>query len=191
MTSELNQRKSNNEGDWDWFNQFCGIEMSSNYYVFHIFSEIIKHNPQITKIVELGTYTGSMSIALGLLGVLNNKQFITYDIKNNTKSNVKELLINNLGVLCENKDIHDLEIRKQIFKEHFNEPIYLLCDNGNKRGEFIDFVPQLKSSSVVSVHDYGVEFYEEDWKIHENILTPFNEVDWMKHNVQLATWVVK
>lgn len=191
MTSELNQRKSNNEGDWDWFNQFCGIEMSSNYYTFHIFSQIIENNPKIERIVELGTYTGSMTIALGLLGLLSDNKVYSYDIKNCLGNNIQFLLSHHLQVDLRNQDIHDLDIRKQIFKEHFNEPIYLLCDNGNKRGEFIDFVPQLKPGSVVSVHDYGVEFFEEDWKIHENILTPFNEGDWMKHNVQLATWVVK
>lgn len=188
---DLNERKLNNEGDWNWFTQFCGIEMSSNYYTFHIFSEIIKHNPQITKIVEFGTHTGSMSIVLGLLGVLNKKPVVTYDITQATESNARELLVKNLNVLCEKQDIHDWEIRKQIVKDHFNEPIYLLCDNGNKRDEFFAFVPQLKSGSVVSVHDYGVEFLEDEWKVIENILIPFNEKDWTRHNVQLATWVVK
>lgn len=183
----LRERNYIPEGDdWGWFKQFCGIEMSSNYYVFHIFSTILTKNPQITRIVELGTYTGSMSIYLGLEGIRNGIKVTTFDIKDHLTPPTKELL-KRLGVNC---IIQDIFADMDSVKGWLSNPVYLLCDNGNKKQEFAQLVPHLKSGSVVSVHDYGVEFMEED-TIYPDLLEPFHPEDWQKHNVQLATWIVK
>jgi len=94
-----------------------------------------------------------------------------------------------LGVVQKICNIFE-NIDQIVYENSFNNPVYLLCDNGNKKQEFAQLVPHLKPGSVVSVHDYGVEFMEED-NIHADLLEPFHPEDWQKHNVQMATWVVK
>ena len=42
------------------------------------------------------------------------------------------------------------------------KPLILFCDNGNKKREFREFVPFLKSGDFVVVHDWGSEFLQKD-----------------------------
>ena len=190
--SYFTPRERNNmnlEGDWEWYQQFCGIEQSSNYYTNHIFSTIINENPAIKRIIELGTYTGSMAIALGLEGVRKGIEVQTFNCEEQTTAETQRIL-NKLDVIRNILDIFEPPNIPKI-KALFDKPVYLLCDNGNKRAEFHLFVQYLKPGSVVSVHDYGVEFMPKDADVHSALLTPFREEDWQNHNVQLASWVVK
>ena len=190
MSKELNDRKQGNTGDWDWFNKFCGVKMASNYYTFHIFSTIFERNPDMQRIIELGQFTGSMSMALGMIGAAKQIPVHSFDIQDQTTWETKRVL-KSLKVQTHIADIHNFMVRQQIIEEYLNKQVYLLCDNGMKKDEFIAFVPYLLPGSVVSVHDYGVEFLEEDWKMFEDQLEPFMPEEWNKHNVQLATWIKK
>lgn len=185
---DLNERKHNNvEGDWAWFHNFAGIGMPSNYYTFHIFSKIIDENPQIGRIIELGTFKGSMTVALGLEGIRKGIDVHTWEISKQI-SEETEKLFSRLGIKAYNADIWG---NKEFIKTLFDRPVYLLCDNGHKATEFQEFVPHLKPGSIVSVHDWNTEVHPRDIESLNAIIEPFHEDDWMKHNVQLATWRVK
>lgn len=130
-----------------------------------------------------------MAIALGLEGIRKGIEVQTFNIKEETTAETQRIL-NKLDVIRNIFDIFEQENIAKI-KTLFDKPVYLLCDNGNKRAEFQLFVQHLKPGSVVSVHDYGVEFMPEDAQAHRALLTPFHEEQWQNHNVQLASWVVK
>lgn len=182
-------RKENNEnGDWAWFHRFAGITMPSNYFTFHLFSKIIDENPGITKIIELGTHTGSMAIALGLEGVRKGIEVHTFEITEQITEDTKRIL-DALGVkrhLC--NIFEEQQLIKSLFKDG---PVYLLCDNGSKSIEFQEFANKLLPGSVVSVHDWTLEIHQHDIDIYDHLVEPFHEEDWMNHNVQLATWRIK
>lgn len=158
--------------------------MASNYYVFHLFSKIMEDN-KVERIIELGTGKGSMSIVLALEAVKKGIEFITYDIKEQTTFETQRML-NKLDAKRRVCDI--FENSDEIFSL-FDKPVFLLCDNGNKRKEIEMFAPSLMDGSVVSVHDYGIEFTAKDAKRYDHILTPYKISLWRKHNVQLATWI--
>lgn len=173
---------------WEWGLEFCGIKMSSNYYTFHIFSDILENN-KVNRIIELGTHTGSMSIALALLAFQRDIPFETYDIRDQ-KNKSTDKILSSLGARSNVVDIFK-EIDR--FKaEVAKEPIYLLCDNGNKKHEFSELVPRLFSGSVISVHDYGTEFTEAMIadEIREQLI-PYKQEQWTKYDVRLATWIKK
>jgi predicted O-methyltransferase YrrM len=184
----MHKKESNEDVNWSWFHKFAGILMPSNYYTFNIFSKIIDENPWITKIIELGTHTGSMSVALGLEGVRKGIEVHTFELNEQVSEETKRIL-DRLGVkrhLCNIFDDH--QFIKSLFKDG---PVYLLCDNGSKAVEFQEFVPKLKSGSVVSVHDWTSEIHQHDIDPYKHMIDPFHEDDWMRHNVQLATWRIK
>lgn len=187
MKSLRERNYLNSTADWKWYHKFCGIEMPSNFYTFHIFSTIIDENPQIERIIELGTYTGSMAIALGLEGIRKGIEVITINIHDELTLPTKKIL-NKLDVKIM---ICDIFSKREEIKNLFDKPVYLLCDNGNKKDEFAAFVPYLKSGSIVSAHDWEVEIAPKDIALFTNKLMPFHSDDWQKHNTQLATWIVK
>lgn len=185
---DLNAAKTGNNGDWDWFNEFLGIKMPSNYYTFHLFSKICsEYNPH--SIVELGTHTGSMSVYLALEALKRGGRFTTIEIDHNLPSpEIKGILVT-LNAFIENMDILSQEGREEI-KSMFIGKTFLLCDNGHKADEFLAFVPHLKSGDVVAVHDYGTEFFDRDWEKLSDLVKPIYQDEWNKHNVQLCIFEV-
>ena len=187
---DLNERKHHSEnGDWEWFKEFAGIGMPSNYYTFHLISRIMTENPQIQCIVELGTYWGSMAVYLGLIGIRRGIPVYTFDKVDQLRHRTK-LLFQALRINFHSLDIFEY---RDIVKEIFGQRItYLICDNGNKADEFYEFGRALTPGSVISVHDYGTEFYDEDARRLSDIrsIEPFHPEEWTKHNVQFATWKI-
>lgn len=185
----INQQKHTTENHpWEWFLNFAGIGMAHNYYVQHIFSKVMDENPQIKLIVELGTFKGSMTAALGLEGIRKQIPVWSYEIKDQTNEETKRILAT-LNVQTRLLDI--FEHRDVILKLISEVPTYLICDNGNKADEFALFGNALLPGSIISVHDWNTEFHPHHVSPLEGKIEPFYEEDWMKHNCQLATWKIK
>lgn len=187
---QLNERKYKSEnGDWEWFTNFAGIYQMHNYYVYHIFSTVMNENPQIKRIVELGTAVGGMTVPLGLEAIRKDADMFTFNIKDETSEETKKIF-NQLGVQVTIGDIFEDGMRSRI-KNLFDRPTYLICDNGLKPDEFNAFVPSLPSGSIVSVHDWMVEFLPKHTEFCQHLIEPFHPELWNNHNVQLATWIRK
>jgi predicted O-methyltransferase YrrM len=187
---DLQQRKLQGGGDWTWFTEFAGVTMSSNYYTFHLMSVVMRENWQIAGIMELGTYWGTMAIHLGLLGMRYGIPVTTFDIEDLLEPGTKKIL-DALRVQRNVGDIFEPTRQTQIKEMMGSFPIYLIIDNGNKAKEFKEFVPMLKSGSVVSVHDYGTEFFDADWEVHKDKVEPYLQDEWQAHNVQFASFKVR
>jgi predicted O-methyltransferase YrrM len=172
----------------EWFKQFCGITMSSNYQTFDLLSRVLDPERQkVHAIIEIGTYTGSISIYLGLLGVKYGMSVITLDIQKQHTSDT-EFILDKLGVEFLQMDV--FEKRDQLFL-YFDTPVFLLCDGGLKYEEFAMCVPKLKSGSIVAVHDYGTEFLDEHWEKFTDQIEPIMRDEWTKEDVRLAIFKIK
>lgn len=183
------ERKTTKENvDWEWFRLFAGIEQAHNFYVYHIFSKVIDFNPRIHQIVELGTYTGAMSVCLGLEGIRKNIPVFSFDIADQRSDETKKLF-DHLNVKF---NVLDIWQQKDVIKDLIRtKPTYLICDNGNKRDEFTEFGRELMKGSVISAHDYGHEFFDEYAQGIADKISPFMQEDWTRHNCQMATWMIK
>lgn len=175
---------------WEWFLDFAGVGMCHNFYVHHLFSKIIDANPQIERIVEFGTYWGSMTTALALEGLRKKIPFHTFEITEQRKPEIIELH-QKLNVLDFIGDIFEKSLKEFIASRLKLSQAFLVCDNGDKAREFKEYVPMLKSGSIMAVHDYMTEFYDADWKVHENLVEPIMQDEWLKHNAQLCIFKVK
>lgn len=188
MNEQLERKAKNENGDWQWFLQFAGIEQGHNYYVYHSISENIRRHPP-KLILEIGTYKGAMSVVLGLEAVRLGIPCISVDISDQRDEGTKRLF-QKLGIEFYELDI--FEHRQKFFnvvKEY--DSVYVVCDGGNKREEFLMFSKELKPGSMISVHDYSVEFLPEDAEPVNWILDPLDQHEWMNHNAQFATWIRK
>ena len=206
--SELNDLKRNGEGNaWPWYLQCAGSIMAHNYYVHHLISNHVRSIPNLTKIVELGTGYGTMTIPLALnaisYGGLPHKKdengidtimlmkdvpVVTFDIKDIREPQIKKVH-DRLNVRFIELDLfQNVEI---ITHQHIPDgPIYLLCDNGNKKKEFEIFVPKLAKGSLISVHDYMQEFFDVDAQelIDRGVVEEVEKEEWMKYDCQFATY---
>lgn len=183
---ELEALKGDDTSAWRWYTRFAGAYMAHNYYLYHIFSEIMDKNPQIKRIVELGTYKGAMTIVLGLEGIRKQIPVNTFDIE----YLITEEVLRMHKCLGINMQMCNIFEKPEVVRELLNEPCFLICDNGNKPKEFEMFVGSLKEGSIVAVHDYGQEFFDSDAAIHEGKVVPYMRDEWEKHNAQLAIYRV-
>jgi hypothetical protein len=168
-----------------WYTEFCGVTMVHNYYLYHLVSIHVRTNPQLRAIVELGTGEGALTIYCGLLSQAFGLSMHTFDIQRLFDERTA-CLLQSLGVTFHQADIFAEQTRHIIQGLCELGPIYLICDNGNKRQEVATFVPLLHRESLVSVHDYGSEIHDDD--VASLPLEPVGVDEWLKFNVQFATW---
>jgi hypothetical protein len=168
-----------------WFTQFCGIEMSHNYYVYHILSVNLAAHCGVRSIIELGTGQGGLSAACGVLGIRFEIPAHTFDSRREFSSETGAFL-ERLKVSFHMADVFSHAGREQIEQIVAGQPTYLICDDGDKRREFATFAPTLPAGSLISVHDLGCEFWPEDAAPYA--FEPVNPDEWFKYNCQFATW---
>lgn len=184
MDEQLQRKHENRNGDWQWFLEFAGIEQSHNYYVYHLISRIISNN-KLDRIIEIGTYKGAMSICLALNAERCYADIFSFDIYDHRTEATKRLF-DTVGITFYNKDA--FEYREIIFDAIKDKRTWVICDGGNKLEEFLMIVPKLTSGSLVSVHDYSIEFKVGAEEIYKDILEPVEPQEWLNHNAQFATW---
>jgi cephalosporin hydroxylase len=138
--------------------------------------DITKYFPKIIndfdRIIELGTYTGGLTLYLHRIK-RPETELISYDIDTN------------LSRLPEG---HGLDTRWgswwdenwiKEFKELMSEKdkrTLILCDGGYKEDEFKMFSPYLKVNDVIMVHDYA-ERYIEEWNSYTHPIEWYDQPD--------------
>ena len=184
---EWNKTK-NFQGNWEWGTLFAGIPMNCNYYVFHQISRILAENPQIKSICEIGQCTGSMTIYLALEAVRKKIPCHSWDITRQITPET-EVILNSLHVRSHYMDV--FAYKENIISMINTEPVYLICDGGDKKREAEMFVPHLKSGSIVSIHDYGREVFDADLIPIQDKVMPIRPHEWNLHNSQFCSLRVK
>lgn len=108
---------------------------------------VLNNNPQVTGIVELGTYQGGFSWVLDAQARARNISFDTYDI---IEPAVKPPGFTKLDFY-----------RYPELVQLGDRPVALLCDGGNKPRELKTFPPMCAPGSMFFVHDWGTETLPE------------------------------
>jgi len=109
---------------------------------------VLNNNPQVTGIVELGTYQGGFSWFLDAQARARGISFDTYDI---IEPDVEPPGFTKL-------DFYRFPDRVELR----DAPIALFCDGGNKPRELKTFPTRCFPGSVFLVHDWGTETLETD-----------------------------
>lgn len=169
-----------------WHTSFAGQPMQHNFWLYAIIDRVMKANPQIRSIVEIGTGGGAVASVFGLWGVKLGIPVLTIDrVMRHTPK-----ILAALGVEYLQADEFGIEAHRRILEVVGDQPTWLFCDGGSKRSEFREIGPLMPADSIVSAHDLGVEFRHEvdAADLCPHIFHPVHEEWWMELNVQLALY---
>jgi predicted O-methyltransferase YrrM len=161
------------------------------------------------RIIELGTYTGGLSLALGVHAWALGAKIVTYD-RMAPNAEISPLA-KFLGVQNRTCDLYTPETITEI-RARIREPgiTYLLCDGGDKKRELELYMPTLKPGDVIAAHDYDVHADPERPELLDSLPSlerpwPWNEIDaprarefaakngcapWMQNYFDAAGWLV-
>lgn len=170
------------EGSKEGLISFFGQPLQQNGLSPMAISRLINET-QLTRIIELGTGFGGLSILLALVGL----EFITYDINDIRKNRP---LFDALNIDFRKADVFE---RIDEIKELIQKPgkTLLICDGGNKPKEFKTFAPFLKPDDIIIAHDYRYDPDTWSWsEIDDDVLQ--GSTDIQKFNMDLmgpAAWL--
>jgi predicted O-methyltransferase YrrM len=189
----------------DSLSGWSGYPCQQNPHAFKAFYDLLK-NTNPVRIIEIGTALGGFILSLRLMSnALNLSPYIlTYDIHDRDYSFLKQ---NNIDVKIENIFSQDhTDVNREVIEYIQQDGTTLvLCDGGNKIGEFNLLSQHLKRGDIIMAHDYAPNseyFLNEinlkvwnwleiqDSDIHkaatDNNLKPF-----MQDSFTQAAWVCK
>lgn len=127
---------------------FGGVTGAQFWIDVILWENVLNDNPQITGIVELGTWEGGFSWFLWAQAQARGITFDTYDIVAPERE----------PPCFTQLDIYRYPERVEIG----DEPIALFCDGGNKPRELATFPPMMAEGSIFLVHDWGTETLPSD-----------------------------
>lgn len=169
-----------------WHTTFIGQPMQHNFWIYCIIDRVMKANPQIRSIVEIGTGAGAVTSVFGLWGVKRGIPVLSID----RVMRHEPRLLQALGVEYLQAEEFAPETLERIRQVAGDAPTWLFCDGGSKRREFREIGPLMPAGSIVSAHDLGVEFRHEvdAASLCPAVFTPVHEEWWNELNVQLAIY---
>ncbi len=150
--------------------ELYGAEICQNRTSLIFLSRLLEqYRPEV--IIEVGTYTGGLSIHFGLYGALKGIPVHTWDIEDKRQNNA---IFHALSIQFHLDDCFSAksdELIKSLLK---TKRALVFCDGGNKIKEFIYYSDLLKKGDLICCHDfaYDKETFERDvylksWGWHE------------------------
>ena len=132
-----------------------GVPLWHSWTSLYALEKILARYLEITKIVEIGTGGGGLTLFLGLHGEISDRLVLSIDRCNMITPRTRDAL-SSLPVSRLFGSYDDPEILR-IVKAFLNEPALVYCDNGNKVDEFHTYAELLKPGDVIMAHDYPTE----------------------------------
>lgn len=156
---------------------FCGHRLAQTWSALYVLENILLENLDITKIIELGTGYGGLSLFFGfhLSSTRKDCEVLTFDIKRfMNKSWFKWAKLFNVQFY--EQDVFKSETIRQIEEVIIKEHALIFCDNGNKISEIALYTPILKKNDLIMVHDWGSEINKQDITSKTlNMLEPYRQ----------------
>lgn len=179
--------KLNDTTHWEWHTTFVGQYMQHNYRLYPILDSVFQNNPQIERIVEIGTGAGALTTFLGLWGLKRNIPLLTLDIK----PEADRKFLEKLGVKLIVGDEFNEFVRTSIKSFIKERPTLFICDGANKQDELNYWAQYLVPNSIIAAHDLGVEFSVLNIPPPIKLsLIPIIEERWMEMNAQIAIFKI-
>jgi len=199
-------RKSNLENN-DSLSAYDGHTCQQNHHCFEAFFNLL-NEVRPARILEIGTSLGGLTVylkemcnELGLSTEIRTYDVVEYPWYNDIKDMGIDLRLENIF----NNDcteVLDSEVIDYIQQDGIT---LVLCDGGNKIGEYNLFSDYIKVSDIIMAHDYAYdsEVFQEKvfnklWNWHEisedhisECATRNNLIPYMQEFFDKAVWVCK
>jgi len=135
---------------------YFGLEMSQNQNAVIVWDTFLKQiDTPLARIIELGTGSGGLSVLFSIYCTINNIDFVTYDLPNDSFTLTHQNLFDSLGIDYRVKDLSlpdTIEEVGQLTQQ--DGPTLLLCD-ARKEEDWNDFASYLKTGDYIAAHDYS------------------------------------
>lgn len=173
-----------------------GLPMCQNRMAVPTWSYAMEVHPP-ARIIELGTYSGGFTVAIGVHAHQIGARVVTFD-----RARPDERLAEIARFLGIEFRTGDLWAVQRDIAQLIEEPgtSYVLCDGGDKRRELATFACHLKPGDVIAAHDYAVD----DGTGYQNAWWGWGEIDledgraaalacdlepWMQDHFDTAAWL--
>ena len=117
-----------------------------------LWEKVLNEFDHLRWIVELGTWEGGMSFYLAAQCFARRMVFHTFD-----KNSPTEWVCN-----FQKRDVLNYLLPDKVMDLIHAHPGILFCDDGNKRKEVLFYHFRLHKRSFIAVHDWGIEFEQDD-----------------------------
>lgn len=131
------------------YGSFGGVSCAQQWCDFYLWEAVLNTNPQLTGIVELGTWEGGFSRYLYAQARAREMGFVTFDV---IEPGVRPHGFRKLDIYRYPEQV----------AEYLQRPVALFCDGGNKPRELQVFPRLCAPDSIFLVHDWGTETLPED-----------------------------
>ncbi len=171
-----------------------GFAMNQNRLSVPTWSFAMETHPP-ARIVEIGTYNGGFTIAIGVHAYQIGARVVTFDVAKAPDERFG-VIAKFLGIEFRTADVWtvEAEIGQLIASPGVS---YVLCDGGNKRRELATFSRYLKSGDVIAAHDYVVAGSQNAWwgwgEIRAEdgaaVAAAHDLEPWMQEHFDTAAWL--
>jgi len=152
----------------------AGIVLADHYTAqtwsaINMLTKFFGEHPDVTRVVELGTGTGGLTLLFGFNMLQRNGRVLSFDIEE-TQSEQARRDFEKLNITFERMDIFQnnaVVLAKKFIGE---ERALVFCDNGNKARELPLYTKILKEGDFIMAHDWRVEITPLDLNMYRMAL---------------------
>jgi len=166
---------------------FCGHIIRQTHSALFILEQILVSNPDITRIVELGTACGGLALFFGLhMFGRRDGRVLTLDIAP-SMSDEWYRLANLLNIEFRKRNIWDESTVNEVSEFIKSGRALIFIDGGNKPKELTLYAPHAKKNDLIMTHDYAAEIHPNQLtKETLSLLEPFRQEEFD----ELKTWIL-
>lgn len=141
------------EASISFFNLLIAQNQNALFAYSNLFNSLSLNGEKVGRIIEIGTGNGGLSILFRLYSIIENCDFITYDIGMFGMRKEYQKLYDMLQI--DSRFFDCFSDQSKLIQEIQKDDItILLCDGGDKTREFNYFSQYLKSGDFILAHDY-------------------------------------
>ena len=153
---------SQNKCQKDYYRSFLGNYIMHTWLEAFSLELVFNANPDIKRVVELGTGEGGFTIFLAVHMSMRGGEVITFDVDHNKMPTPTRKLLKALQVRAVVANVFAEETVNEIRGLLSSaERKLLICDNGDKEREFEVYAPFVRPGDLILVDDWRTEVRPE------------------------------
>jgi predicted O-methyltransferase YrrM len=143
-------------------NKILGFGMQQTWSALFMLDKVIRDNPDIKRVVEIGTLSGGVSLLFGMLMKERSGKVLTFDISTVSlhPDSLEAFKIFNVE-FCKQDALKEESVTK-VTRFIENERALIFCDGGSKKDEIALYTDVVKPGDLLMGHDFMTELFETD-----------------------------
>jgi len=146
----------------------AGFQLQQTWSALFLLNQILVDNPDITRVVELGTYAGGLSVFFGLIMKNRGGRVIALDIVEPRNPYALEIF-NVLNTTFYKQDISGSEGIETVKQFISDGRALIFNDGGDKKGTLPVYAKLAKTDDLIMSHDWMAEIFPKD--LNDEILS--------------------